>query len=748
MRKIVTMRIPGKADKIYILLAFLLLNFSALGQISGIFTIDKNGSGTNNFTSFGAAVSALTTSGVSGPTVFHVKEGSYNERFTIPAITGSSTTNTITFQAAPTNSAPAEIAYNSVFAIGTYAIRLNGTSNIYFKDLVFSAPSGYDYRYIEMIGANSNIGFEGNKFRVLSPSQGVGFDAVAVGLSYSVSSSISGNFMFRSNTIKNFNEGLRVFGESNTCSLDTCLILNNTLDLYGEGAHGVEVTYFKHCEFSNNDIDFGSFLGTGGGMNDFTKFQTSFIASNNHIVNTESGIHTHIDLPDTVSPPSVEITNNTIKSDRWGITIASLNLDTSSTHIGNLKVVGNTIDVLGEYIDGCLFISGVNCSSGAPGIISNNMLSMRNDGSEFYNVLEIKHSNELKVYHNSISSFGNAAPNLAHATVEINTENVSSNFPCSNIDIFNNIISNTTGGKLISVEGVTSSALMSLLSCDYNNYYGDFQWNNQLFKIGSNLYGLAGWTSSFQQDANSIWGNPNFTDTTDLHILSSPALNAGTPLGVFKDIDNQVRLLSQPDIGADEYSLSTYRLKVDMNADTANSSGVYVTGNFQNWQPGSSQMLDSGGDGVYEYDVTLNLGDTLLYKFLNGNSISDTESVPLLCQWDSSGYRGVVLTLTNDSADAVCYSTCSICFLGTEEIVQNLIVFPNPTSGMITIQKLDRLEPKIIQVINVMGRVVLEDIWQVGENHQNIDMSSFAPGMYTIRLKTDDEVINFHVVRQ
>ena len=144
-------------------------------------------------------------------------------------------------------------------------------------------------------------------------------------------------------------------------------------------------------------------------MNDFTKFQTSFIASNNHIINTESGIHTHIDLPDTVSPPSVEITNNTIKSDRWGITIASLNLDTSSTHIGNLKVVGNTIDVLGEYIDGCLFISGVNCSSGAPGIISNNMLSMRNDGSEFYNVLEIKHSNELKIYHNSISSFGNAA---------------------------------------------------------------------------------------------------------------------------------------------------------------------------------------------------------------------------------------------------------------------------------------------------------------------------------------------------
>ena len=103
---------------------------------------------------------------------------------------------------------------------------------------------------------------------------------------------------------------------------------------------------------------------------------------------------------------------------------------------------------------------------------------------------------------------------------------------------------------------------------------------------------------------------------------------------------------------------------------------------------------------------------------------------------------------TKDSADAVCFSTCNICFLGTEEMVRNLIVFPNPTSGMITIHKLDRLEPKIIQVTNVMGRVVLENIWQVGENLQNIDMSSLAPGMYTIRLNTDDEVINFRVVRQ
>ena len=96
------MRIPGKAHKIYILLAFFLLNFGALGQLSGTFTIDKNGTGSNNFISFGAAVSALTTSGVSGPTVFHVKQGSYNERFSIPSITGNKTESAVSLTHLPT----------------------------------------------------------------------------------------------------------------------------------------------------------------------------------------------------------------------------------------------------------------------------------------------------------------------------------------------------------------------------------------------------------------------------------------------------------------------------------------------------------------------------------------------------------------------------------------------------------------------------------------------------------------------
>ena len=120
--------------------------------------------------------------------------------------------------------------------------------------------------------------------------------------------------MFRSNTIKNFNDGLRYL-ERVILVLDTCLILNNTLDLYGEGAWSQGLLISNIANFLITTLISRRFLSTGGGMNDFYKIPNKFLLRLTiTIINTESGIHTHIDLPDTVSPPSVEITNNTIKS--------------------------------------------------------------------------------------------------------------------------------------------------------------------------------------------------------------------------------------------------------------------------------------------------------------------------------------------------------------------------------------------------------------------------------------------------
>ena len=60
----------------------LILTLAGLGlspteaQLSGSYTIGGGG----NYTSFGAAVTALTNNGVSGPVTFNVLTGTYNEQ--------------------------------------------------------------------------------------------------------------------------------------------------------------------------------------------------------------------------------------------------------------------------------------------------------------------------------------------------------------------------------------------------------------------------------------------------------------------------------------------------------------------------------------------------------------------------------------------------------------------------------------------------------------------------------------------
>ena len=51
-----------------------------MAQLSGTYTIDPNGSGTTNYTSYTAALSALSTSGVNGPVVFNVLQAPIRSR--------------------------------------------------------------------------------------------------------------------------------------------------------------------------------------------------------------------------------------------------------------------------------------------------------------------------------------------------------------------------------------------------------------------------------------------------------------------------------------------------------------------------------------------------------------------------------------------------------------------------------------------------------------------------------------------
>jgi len=72
--------------------------------LGGTFTI---GGASPDYQTFADAVSDLNTYGLCGPTVFNVRPGTYNEQLSIGNITGTSATNTVTFQSETGN--PADV---------------------------------------------------------------------------------------------------------------------------------------------------------------------------------------------------------------------------------------------------------------------------------------------------------------------------------------------------------------------------------------------------------------------------------------------------------------------------------------------------------------------------------------------------------------------------------------------------------------------------------------------------------------
>ncbi len=67
----------------------------ALAQLSGSYDL---GGGNNDFSSFSDAVAALNQQGINGPVIFDCYAGTYNEHIRLTPITGTSSTDRVTFQ--------------------------------------------------------------------------------------------------------------------------------------------------------------------------------------------------------------------------------------------------------------------------------------------------------------------------------------------------------------------------------------------------------------------------------------------------------------------------------------------------------------------------------------------------------------------------------------------------------------------------------------------------------------------------
>lgn len=180
-----------------------------------------------------------------------------------------------------------------------------------------------------------------------------------------------------------------------------------------------------------------------------------------------------------------------------------------------------------------------------PNVIANNFISQSNVTGTGYGIY-LSTANFTNVYYNSINITGTSTTGRGLYVTGGTT----------GINIMNNILSNTGGGYAIYISTTTP-----INKCDHNNLFAT---GSALGYWTTNCATLTAWKTASLKDSNSVSGNPEFTSLNDLHTFASIILYKGKPLvEVTDDIDNQIRSLTLPSIGADETQKLNYDIALD-----------------------------------------------------------------------------------------------------------------------------------------------------------------------------------------
>jgi hypothetical protein len=111
--------------------------------------------------------------------------------------------------------------------------------------------------------------------------------------------------------------------------------------------------------------------------------------------------------------------------------------------------------------------------------------------------------------------------------------------------------------------------------------------------------------------------------------------------------------------------LTSVTFRVNMSQQDVSPNGVHVAGAFQGWNPSASTMVDTEGDGIYEFTAEIAPGATIQYKFINGNDWNAPSVVenlnPAGCGVGNDGNRELVVPDEDIVLEAVCFNGCEAC---------------------------------------------------------------------------------------
>lgn len=100
---------------------------------------------------------------------------------------------------------------------------------------------------------------------------------------------------------------------------------------------------------------------------------------------------------------------------------------------------------------------------------------------------------------------------------------------------------------------------------------------------------------------------------------------------------------------------------VDMSYQVVDAAGVYLAGDFNDWDASATPMTDLG-NGIWQVTILLNPLSSFEFKYVNGNDlVTQAELIPFECQ--SNGNRYLSTDIADFELSPVCFGECVGCFI-------------------------------------------------------------------------------------
>lgn len=334
--------------------------------LAGTFTIGTTG----DFPDLTSAVAALNSFGVCGPVTFNIASGTYTEQVALGAVTGASTTNTITFQSATGNAGDVTISSNAATSTTNYVFLLNGSEHVRITNLTVENSNASFGTCFRLEGNCNDI--EIDNCVINGPSRGSTTSNLSTIFG---TGSVMNDIVIQDCDIIGGSYGVYLRGVGSGTRSTNCIIRNNRIESYYRGA---SLYYHDAIEVHGNTIVSNTFST----YNFFRGVECSSCDNGSTItanqINAETGSY-GIYLTSstgTATTPNL-IANNFV---HVGGTSTAYGIYLSST-LEYIDVYHNSVNITSTSISGrAFFISG----TGTDVDVVNNILNNEGIGYAIY----------------------------------------------------------------------------------------------------------------------------------------------------------------------------------------------------------------------------------------------------------------------------------------------------------------------------------------------------------------------------